>query len=356
MSSCALPAALRSRILKFDHILWDERLWPSGIGYVPGTRPHASAYPNVTPDWPSNAPNGPWNYAFLNVDGGVANNESFEYARYSIMANPPDANPADGIATDRAVIMIDPFPEPPGVDVVQPPKDGLLDSLKLLPGLLLAQARFKAEELMRAMDESVFTRYLIAPWGPTPDGANVPGGVVNAHNSTAMSCGGLGGFTGFIDQSFRAHDYQLGRRNCQKFLRDHFCVPCEGDGQGIHAGNTNAIVRQFWPQQKIADPNWFKNQDQNPGRFAQIIPLCGALRTTEEPQPNWPKTTAENLKKIEGQVDARLSKVVPLLLGELGVTGGWGTLLGLVWRFGKGSVTDKIVGTIRKSLKDRSQI
>ena len=32
----------------------------------------------------------------------------------------------------------------------------------------------------------------------------------------------LAGFAGFVHEQLRMHDYQLGRRNCQKFLADHF--------------------------------------------------------------------------------------------------------------------------------------
>jgi hypothetical protein len=34
-------------------------------------------------------------------------------------------------------------------------------------------------------------------------------------------------FCGFFERGFRAHDYALGRRNCQKFLLDHFVLPSD---------------------------------------------------------------------------------------------------------------------------------
>ena len=45
------------------------------------------------------------------------------------------------------------------------------------------------------------------------------GAVVPA--AVALGVGGRGdddGFGGFLDRSFREHDYQLGRRNCQRLL------------------------------------------------------------------------------------------------------------------------------------------
>jgi hypothetical protein len=39
----------------------------------------------------------------------------------------------------------------------------------------------------------------------------------------ALQCATLGAFGGFFYRGFRAHDYALGRRNCQKFLQDCRC-------------------------------------------------------------------------------------------------------------------------------------
>jgi hypothetical protein len=41
----------------------------------------------------------------------------------------------------------------------------------------------------------------------------------------ALQCATLAAFGGFFARGFRAHDYELGRRNCQKFLLDHFVFP-----------------------------------------------------------------------------------------------------------------------------------
>jgi hypothetical protein len=40
-----------------------------------------------------------------------------------------------------------------------------------------------------------------------------------------IACGLLGGFGGFLAEDFRALDFQLGRRNCQEFLRSTFGLP-----------------------------------------------------------------------------------------------------------------------------------
>src|SRR5207253_9213774 len=76
-------------------------------------------------------------------------------------------------------------------------------------------ARFKPTELMPAMNPSDHSRFLIAPRRDV-------GGVAQRYK---IACGLLAGFGGFLDEKFRAHDFQLGRRNCQEFLRAIFGLP-----------------------------------------------------------------------------------------------------------------------------------
>jgi hypothetical protein len=37
----------------------------------------------------------------------------------------------------------------------------------------------------------------------------------------------VGGLWRVFERKFRAHDYQLGRRNCQRFLEKHFVLPLD---------------------------------------------------------------------------------------------------------------------------------
>ena len=48
---------------------------------------------------------------------------------------------------------------------------------------------------------------------PTREGANP-----DEAKRVPIACGVLGGFGGFLHESFRRHDYLLGRRNAQAFL------------------------------------------------------------------------------------------------------------------------------------------
>ena len=54
----------------------------------------------------------------MTVDGGTLNNEPFEWARWTLMENPRrKPNKRDAFESDRAVLMIDPFPERPDYDI-----------------------------------------------------------------------------------------------------------------------------------------------------------------------------------------------------------------------------------------------
>ena len=62
----------------------------------------------------------------------------------------------------------------------------------------------------KAADDKVFSRFMIAP--------KRNGNHSEAAEKYPIACGVMGGFGGFLHESFRRHDYLLGRRNAQAFL------------------------------------------------------------------------------------------------------------------------------------------
>jgi hypothetical protein len=149
-------------------------------------------------------------YDFISVDGGVIDNEPFELARRALAGGPNDVNPRSGDEAKRAVLLIDPFPNAPILPKAASDRE-LVQILKMFFPALMDQARFKPDELVAALSDVVYSRFVIAPerGGATP----------------AIASGVLGGFSGFLHRSFRHHDYLLGRRNAQAFLRWHFALP-----------------------------------------------------------------------------------------------------------------------------------
>ncbi len=227
---------------------------------------------------------------YVAVDGGLMNNEPFEYARYTLRpAEDPEVadktgrylkpNPRSAETADRAVIMIDPFPEGPAyLPLTEREAEDGRALVTVLGGLLPAlknQARFKPSELLLAASGDIHSRFLIAPSrddeateGPRRSGAE------------AIASGGLGGFLGFFDRRFRAHDFILGQRNCQRFLQAHFTL-----------APTNPVLR-------LRDTT-------SPGPRVPIV-QPGAELENEIAQPPWPAMTDDELEPLLNAATRRL--------------------------------------------------
>ncbi|KMO36280.1 hypothetical protein VQ02_15950 [Methylobacterium variabile] len=151
------------------------------------------------------------------VDGGTIDNEPLEQARRYLTDGYPDE--PDGGKARRSVVLIAPFPNYQALEA-DPVKGTLTTALPRLFSALINQARFKPEELARARDATDFSRFIISPVRERADGAPA---------AFAIASGALGGFSGFLHESFRRHDYLLGRRNAQAFLRWNFVLPATND-------------------------------------------------------------------------------------------------------------------------------
>lgn len=249
LATSAFPVGLPARRFANPLALYRARRWP-----VPGAGDGLELAPDLTPDAED-----PWRFPAL--DGGVLYNEPLEFVRRALCDG--GTMPTDANAADRALLMIDPFPDDRGRH--DPPDPGEPDLIASTLGLLGAwrdQARFRPDDLAAALAEDDFSHFLIAP---VREG--------KAGGETELAAAGLGSFAGFIDESFRRHDFQLGRRNCQKFLQDHLCIAVDNPLVApwiARTGGMAGAVGDFLPKrrvngQRVPDP-----------RFMQLIPLCGS--------------------------------------------------------------------------------
>jgi hypothetical protein len=151
------------------------------------------------------------------VDGGTIDNEPLELAR-RYLAGDALINERNGDKASKAVVLIAPFP-----NLAQSPPVEAKEDLRLthlvprLSSMLIEQARFKPDELQKAADDTIFSRYMISP--TRKDNGS------DEARKYPIACGALNGFSGFLHKSFRRHDYLLGRRNAQAFLRWNFALP-----------------------------------------------------------------------------------------------------------------------------------
>jgi len=223
----------------------------------------ASANPvAIPPHWPLHADD---TYSTLNIDGGVTDNDPFQLAHdYLAMHNPlatidPQTgnlqNPRPSDQANCAVLTVAPFPSRDlyndGYSFDQ--NSSIFGMLPNLFNVLVAQSRFFGESLESVLGGTSYSRFVLAP--SDTDNPNL----------NALQCGLLSAFGGFFERGFRAHDYQLGRRNCQKLLRDYFrlCTSNPVIAEGLNklaAADRASVITTFDPQQHGTLP---------------IIPLCG---------------------------------------------------------------------------------
>jgi hypothetical protein len=247
-------------------------------------------------------------YDFWCVDGGLLDNEPLQFARAALLGSADSHAPRDARCADRAVLLIDPFPNDLGIlpaSVGSGPD--LLDSVFSLIPMLRAHAAFKPHDLLLALQDDVRSRFLIAP--------------IREEALTGegdLACAGLAGFAGFVHQRLRLHDFQLGRRNCQKFLRDHFSVHISNP---LVSGWVERLGREPGGLDLYHPATQHGTVDRN---MVQIIPLLDEVRTEVAPIP-WPKLDQRiDFDPVKRLINRRAEAIVPDivrgLLVRLGVS------------------------------------
>lgn len=238
-------------------------------------------------------------YESLNSDGGVANNEPVELSRDIMLKMRIDqykdiftAKDPDKVShTDKmqmkeklnnsTVILIDPFPS---VDFeIEAPKTKdahLFSYAPKLIGAMRSQLLFDAKEALDAYNKENYGLHLIAP---SREDAKKP--------EYAIACSCLEGFGGFFNKEFRIHDYFLGRRNCQGFIRKYFVVKLDEKQEYKCVEN---IIESYKKNEAACKRFGFK--DENGDFVVPIIPdvsLTKAIKVVK-PKGNEKVTYIEN--------------------------------------------------------------
>ncbi len=314
MATGAFPVFLAPRVLERYQCEYCPPHWMSVVSAVTGTPPP------VVPNFPKHLPDP---FPTLNVDGGVTNNDPFNYAHdYLAALNPPspnNQNPRDPRHADRAVITVAPFPtvEHPVAVFNAKKNSSILWALPRLFTALIAQSRFFGESLSEVMSGTTFSRFVIAPSDDRLTEDWKKRGRPLHEQPPALQCASLGAFGGFFERKFRAHDYQLGRRNCQKFLADSFVLPVENVvirsglerfGPGVRKKVEEAF-RKNAPG-TYADNTLPELQQQAGAHWMPIIPLCTEALRTPIPPVDRAKISRKKLDAIVKMVIARYKVVI----------------------------------------------
>jgi hypothetical protein len=145
--------------------------------------------------------------------------------------------------------MVSPFPELKPIKPEGRPGSDVVSIFSALLPALIDQARFKPSEIILAADPRQGGRYLIGPSRATTvkeetrDGSGeVVTPKVEKEEPYGIASGLFGGFGGFVARSFRDHDFQLGRRNCQRFLKTPSRCPQKMNYWAVDRGRGSALA------------------------------------------------------------------------------------------------------------------
>ena len=237
------------------------------------------------------APKAP--YDFLAVDGGMMNNEPIAET-LGILDQ----------TNERALLVIDPFPHPQKAEEFDISKNTIFDIVPQLYSALRNQAIFKEKDLQDLLTDNSPLKMIWPARGFKKD----EHGNDTDEKKPTIATGAFGGFAGFFHPSFRVHDYHLGQKNCQHFLRRYFFLPVEE-------------VEDKWTKEQI-DKFKFKDSFGN-----VVVPIIPDYRITGnqpsgmgfvpeiESSPNFPKyPTVTKKELLEETIRPRLTKRVKLLV------------------------------------------
>ncbi|HXY25619.1 MAG TPA: patatin-like phospholipase family protein [Candidatus Acidoferrum sp.] len=296
----AFPIFLAPRMLEREKLDYQRPMWQSV---------NPAANQNAPAILPAGWKTIPEMFNTINVDGGVMDNDPFDLAHdylASFSSRPEDAqknqNPRDPIEAEAAVLTVVPFPSsgtpnfsPNFVDSAAVPA-----ALGSLVSAVIAQSRFFGESLALIAQGSGFSRFTIAP-----SDDSLPPGV------PSLQCASLGAFGGFFERKFRAHDYLLGRRNCQLFLQKHFVLPARNpimkDALGTLDGKQSDVIGKF----KVSPPKGGGALQNEP--WLPLIPLCSKAVTGEAPKPPRAQIGEFAVSEVVTLIYERARAVIPAL-------------------------------------------
>jgi predicted acylesterase/phospholipase RssA len=340
LASSAFPGLLRARPLqrKLELLRYRVTMLPREQG-LPDVIP-------LVPKWGELRDGEPLEGVvnFAGIDGGVFNNQPFDVVRHSL-AGLLGRNNRVGAEADRAVIMVDPFSDAVPLGPRIPPP--LFELLLPFLGSLIYQARFKPEDIALAQKEDVYSRFLIAPYGPGPGETPMAG-------KRALASGGLAGFLGFVDRGFFHYDFLVGRRNAYEFLRSEFIFP-----------ESNPIFDQWTEAQKAAQREPSPNGNSIPVKdgYLPMIPLMRQLR--ENPPRAMTSALWPRLRKLPEYVPSAIERRLDAIYDSLRHDFQPRNCLDLKymivsayvwvgWRFGvRGALRESALETIKRALKDQ---
>ena len=158
-----------------------------------------------------------------------------------------------------------------------------------------------------------------------------------------------------MERSFRAHDFLLGRYNCQMFLKTHFCLPFGNPiiaaGQSEAGSFAQSIESTF-----AVNPPSGVTVPPNGKVWVPIIPLVGSA-FNPIPKPVRGKINKAAIQTIADLILKRLNAIKDPLLASapagwlcklfVGVLCGWPTRLMV-----RGKIVDKLTAALSQDVQE----
>jgi hypothetical protein len=356
LASGAVPFALAPRRLaRCTSDYYFRRVVVPGADHAPKAVPVAPAFGESFSD----------RYEFVSVDGGTFDNEPLEQTRIEL-AGPTGRNPREWRKARRATILIDPFSDPVTLGPREPlrmlteteehareslpdgerEKAAKRDTDRARFGRLAAalfsaykeHSRAKPADLALALDDHTYSRYLIAPARKGRRGA------------AALTSGALGAFLGFVSIDYRHHDYMLGRRNCQQFLRRHFTLPV---GHPLFENTWSSEARERWQRREVEEVNPDTGTREHRRYYEKELPIIPLMEDVDLPidVPDWPKGKA-GVDELRPMIQKRVTAVVDRLTNDLGISVWFRPLVYMAKRWIVQKVQGGAEGALARAIQD----
>ena len=292
----------------------------------------------------------------FHVDGGLINNQPFDLSMKIMNRMGATTEAITETDFDSTILMIDPFPAVESVfhdgklvpDAATPVENmtgdfpfSLMAEIGKVFGSMRGQLLFKGQDIVDAFNDENFSRFLISPSGDK---------LGNTYEgSKAIACGCMDGFGGFIDKSFREHDFYLGRANAQNFFRWHFVVKLGDDMKPINPIFTDNYPAAAVTRFKFQYEKDKKTMGANAPWYVPMIPdlFYDGTDKTEEKAPEFPKYDMSTFDKYRGDVLNRMDAIASNMLS------GWIKRFYKIYFFlCKKSLYEKLRGVIEGALQE----
>ena len=289
-------------------------------------------------------------YEFLAVDGGMTNNEPIAEVQRILddfEARRSGVSEGDEVVDGRnPIILVDPFPSRRmGDNTHDINKDGVSEILSPLYQTLRNQTLFKEKDLLDLLDEDSY-KAMILPMREN-----------GGSSRNAIASGALDGFAGFLDRDYRLHDYMLGMKNCQDFLRNCFYQPYEEAIQN----------EEKWGNAKQKYRDHFKFKDKTGNDKLPIIPdfrtyeqetdgqLNIVFQNVEDTMIDFPRKAIDDimLPDLEQKIKSRVGKVLKILAKDLDLA--W-WYRGIAVNILKKRASEYVINAIEDGLKKQGLI